>query len=201
MKTLIALIFLCTAQLSFAQTNTNRVYTGDWSEVTNGLRARLEISDSGRIDGKIHYSIVYLELENHDDVANPMEIYFDDEKGLKSRLTNDSGDSPAAGGVVSEFRAWPYWLVLPRGGKLRFPISAEGHNLWSESGGMAVVLHGNRSDFGASWVVPDQAAEDYYLSASLTVTPPEDPTRPPPWQGVLQIPKVKIPRKAPQSSR
>lgn len=211
MKLFTACLLVCVADLCSAQTNTNRVYTSDWSEVTNGLRARLEISDSGRVDGKIHYSVVYLELENRSDVLNPMEIYFDDANGLKSQLTDDSGaPPPPIGEVVSEFVPGPYWISLPLGATLKFPISAEGHTLMPQTEGMAVVLHGGGNGNGgvaAAWVVPDQATEDYYLSASLSVPPPTnsfakwsftppDPPRLHPWQGVLQLPKVKIPRKA-----
>jgi hypothetical protein len=111
-------------------------------------------------------------------------------------LTNDSGASPVPEAVaVDEFLMGPCWLTIPTGGTLKFPVSANGHSLMRRTGGMAIALHGSPG-FSHAWVVPDVAVEDYALSASLTVTSPQDSTHPVPWSGTIVFPPVKIPRKA-----
>jgi hypothetical protein len=43
------------------------------------------------------------------------------------------------------------------------------------------------------WRIPAGSHGDYFLVVRFIVTPPKDPNHQHPWQGVLKLPKVKIP--------
>ena len=197
MKYFIAPLLLLSTLLGLSAAETNLTYTGDWSEATNGLRARLSITDTGRIQGKIRYSIVSLELQNVSELANPINFYFDDQKGLHAQLVSASGKPPEpVGEMASERTVGPYWLTLPQGGMLKFPISAHGYSVASTNAGLAVNLHG-QDPWSHVWVVPDSAAEDHFLAAWLEINPGGAASHPNEWRGILKFPPVRIPARTP----
>lgn len=44
-----------------------------------------------------------------------------------------------------------------------------------------------------AWRIPTGSAGEHFLSSTFQVTPPQDAARKRPWQGVLQLSRVKVP--------
>ena len=202
MKTIALFLLLACLPCCFGQTDTNLIATGDWSEsVTDSggatLRGRLLVYDE-RSPNALNHARVYLELQ-HVHVSesawdNPTEVYF--EFAMRNDLNFEMRDKfdqsiPSVGvykwGPVPD----PYWVTLPYESTVRVRADTL---LGPEAkpAGLEILVP------GGCWIIPPDATNDFYLSA--TFTPPKD--HPSPfdyhvWQGTLKLPKVKIPIKKP----
>jgi len=160
--------------------------SGEWSASVGGLRGRLLIGEDAPCNGT-RMAKVYLELQNVSDVANQMEIYFDTiHSPLKYDVLDPGGKVfPQAPTPCDIMTPNPYWIRLPFDAVLRFRVSLNGYGI-PRNGGWAIGLD------GGFWIIPPTASGDYFLTGSFSVIPLKDGTSHP-WQGVLELPKARIP--------
>ena len=195
------LLFAC-LPCCFGQTDTNLLATGDWSEtVTDGgghaLRGRLLVYDD-RSPSAAGHARVYLELQHVflGGWDNPVEVYFQfgwgDRNGLQFEL-RDQLDQPIPTRPIAVRMPIPnpYWVTVPCESTVRLRADDKG-GLQPNAEGLVILVP------GACWVLPPNATNDFFLSATFT------PTKDHPsalnyhvWQGTLKLPKVKIPAKKP----
>lgn len=201
MKITTALLFIACLPC-FGQTDTNLIAAGGWSEAVKDsdgytLRGRLLVYDEHTPP---YHARVYLELQHvFNDSGwwdSPFEIYF---KVSSSDVLHfemrDGHDQPIPmfpvvirGPVES-----PYWVTLPCDSTVR--VRADWCNMGpsSKPDGLEIFMQD-----GGCWLMPPDATNDFYLSASFT-----PPTNHPSslnyhvWHGTLVLPKVKIPVKNP----
>ena len=164
---------------------------GEWSQPTNGLRARLAFAEDTKIYGT-RMGVVYLELQNVS-LGDTMYVFY---RAASSPFRCELRDSA---GKTNETRGFAYdgwipaacWLSLPHDSVLRFRVTLGGFGV-PQNGGIFVA--GCIPD---CWTIPTSATNDYFLSGTLTVASPKDETRPRVWEGTLTIPPVRIPVKTP----
>jgi len=158
--------------------------TGTWSAPVDGLRGRLLVTPGDTFNGT-RMLVVYLELENVSNVANPLEIYFDEYRTLESKVVDGEGkplkQPPVAASILSP---GPYWLTIPVDGLLRFRVSVSGYGIYKDSGTDLPMSSGN-------WVIPRGDKKEYFLEATFKADP--DKAKPRAWQGTLSLPRVPIP--------
>jgi len=168
-----------------AQDDNRHLEIGAWSTPVNGLQGRLSAAFGKDFNGTRMVD-VYLELRNVSDVGNPMEIYFDEYTSVKSSVVDADAKAlklgPTAASIISP---GPFWLSIPSGGNLRFPVSVSGYGIFKDSGMDIPMTSGN-------WVIAPADKKQYYLSADFTNAPTTDKRRA--WTGTLHLPKVQIPR-------
>jgi hypothetical protein len=183
MKAAIIAIFSCLAIAGFAATPA----VGPWSEVAQGIRGRLAVDFGPDLAGA-EMAVVYLEIQNVSDVANPKELWFDPGRSLVEwNLQDEQGRKiPKPGGIVASIMMMgPYWITLPHDATLRFRASVSGYGI-QPNGGIAFQLP------GAFWQVARQPGVTYELSATFVSSPPKGDIRHA-WRGRLLLPSVKIP--------
>jgi hypothetical protein len=129
-----------------------------------------------------------LELQNISGVGNPMEIYFDTmHSQLHFQLTdinnNPIKDSPSP---LDQMTPDSYWINLPHDSTLRFRVSWNGYGIPKDTGlAIGVPEH--------FWIIPANSTNNYFLSASFDVSPPNNKDHIHAWKGGLVLPNVKIP--------
>ncbi len=191
MKIFFSTIFIFVNCLCFAGSVIEPITIGDWSEPTNGLRGRLLFSEDAKFYGT-EMATVYLKLQNVDNMANPMEIYFDTLRSpLRFELKDASGNSRKDAPMdLDEIIPGSYWIDLPHDSTLRFRVSSGGYGI-PENAGLAIGVRGN------FWIIPYAETNDYFLTASFDVIPTTDKDHIHAWKGTLKLPPVKIPAKRP----
>jgi hypothetical protein len=208
MKILSVIFLLAVGHCCFAQTDTNLIGAGAWSEpVRDGkvwdavtLRGRLLLYDDQAGDTR-NQARVYLELQHIFDIKtplNPVEIYYnpnmgvDNEPpglllGLRDAQGQEIPDRPihAFNGSFNK----PYWITLPDDSTVRIPTDyfATGY---TETNGLNIM---GRPRW---YTVPHHATNDFYLYGTFIATNSHpSPLNYHMWQGTLELPPVKIPAK------
>ena len=160
--------------------------TGEWSEPVAGLRGRLLFGEGEKFNGT-RMGIVYLELQNVSAVGNPIEIYFNIDNALPCDLFDGDGKPVArAGSPASIMTPPPYWIALPHDSSLRFRVSVTGYGV-PRDGGLQIGM------MAGDWRIPAGSQGSYFLAARFIVNPPKDAIHQHPWNGVLKLPRVKVP--------
>jgi len=151
-----ATLVLSVLTLNAQDDGSRKFEVGAWSRPVDGLRGRL-LATRGKDFVGTRMVDVYLELQNVSDVGNPMEVYFDDQRSLNSRVLDVDGkplkQPPTAASIVSP---GPYWLVVPWDGTLRFRVSVSGYGIYRESGTDIPMASGN-------WVIAPNDKKQYFL--------------------------------------
>lgn len=182
----ILFLLLLACRFCFAGSPSESKAIGEWSEQSNGLRGRLVFGENEKIGGT-RMGVIYLELQNVS-LGDTMYAYYPAAKSpLRCELQDSAGKTIQRSG--SEYDGWipdPCWLALPNDSTLRFRVSLGGFGI-PQNGGLFVA--GCIEDV---WVIPASATNDYYLSAILNLSAPNNETRPRIWQGTLKLPPVKI---------
>lgn len=157
-----------------------------WSKTVNGLRARLLVLDP--LERNPRFCRVFIEFENVADVMGQKHIRFATRK-LKLRVTDQTGkDLAIATNPYDGFS--PDWeaIALPYAGVVKFQISFPGLG-YNPATDKVIVDVGA----GAAWVIP-QDDSIYFLSGTLSIAPEERDHPPMDWSGVLDLPRVAIPK-------
>jgi hypothetical protein len=157
---------------------------GEWSKPVDGLRGRLSVREGKPYIGTRMLD-VYLELENVSDVANPIELYFDTERSIVSRVVDVNGNEvaqPQNGASIA--LPPPFWIAVPSDGDLRFRVSVSGYGVYKNSGTQIQMNSG-------SWLIKPGDKNWYFLEASLVSRPPASDKRRA-WSGELKLPKILI---------
>ncbi len=204
MKILSAILLLAVSHCCLAQTDTNLIGAGAWSEPVSAGEEWQAITLRGRLllygdqaGGAANKARVYLELQhilNHTNTINPVEIYynpnmgFDNEPpGLLLGLRDARGQEipsipqPFNGSFIK-----PYWITLPDDStvRIRADYFAAGY---TETNGLNILGR------AGLWTIPPHATNDFYLHGTFIATK----SHPSPlnyhiWQGTLELPPVKI---------
>ncbi|HWA28708.1 MAG TPA: hypothetical protein VG734_23865 [Lacunisphaera sp.] len=183
MKTLSGALFCLLATLALPANPAPE----EWSKVENGIRGRLVIMFDPDFAGT-EMPVVYLELQNVSDVANPKEIWLDPHRNFSAwNLRDETGAAVPRNQAVdaSIITMGPYWITLPYDSILRFRVSVSGYGI-KPNGGMAFQLP------GAFWQVPRRPGGGYDLSATFKSAPTEKDQRGA-WTGTLVLPAVRVP--------
>jgi hypothetical protein len=167
---------------------------GEWSEPTNGLRARLLFGEDAPFGGS-RRGVIYLELQNLRNVSfdDTLAVYYDSTNPTNSPVQSELRDS--TGKVITYNGGWGYnggipsarWLVLPHDSTLRFRVTLAGFGI-PQNIGMVIPGSGTRYFH----VIPRSETNDCYLSATLNITSPKNASRLDAWEGVLKLPPVRI---------
>lgn len=162
--------------------------SGEWSDVTNGLRGRLIFAEGPVLKSGAKMGEVYLEIENVS-AGDAIYVYYAATKTpIHCELIDSEGKKiEGLPGGMSDFMPSPCWLALPHDSALRFntrvgPSFVPGHSCLFISVGVE----------GGAWEIPLTATKDYYLSGTFTVRAPVSETRPRIWEGTLKLPAVKV---------
>jgi hypothetical protein len=165
---------------------------GDWSESVRGLRGRLVLLQ-GRLlgDGKTRETAVYVELRYAPEAAGePISVYFDADQ-LKCALHDADGkevpETPIGG---SGGRPGKVWVTLPYDSTLRLRVNPYAFGR-AKDVGLLIPLN------STAWLIKTGDTGEYFLSGTLTVSPPKDHGRADAWQGELKLPKARISLKTP----
>ena len=199
-----ALLFVASLGSCFGQTDTNLLASGDWSKPVQDdqgytLRGRLLVYDEHNAP---NHARIYLELQHLFKGPgwwdNPIEIYYDRERGdvlhfeMRDGLNQPIPMYPVsiAGPVPS-----PYLITLPCDSTIRLRADWENMGPPTQPDGLEIFV------VGGCWLIPPDATNDFYLSASFT-PPKELPSglngiKYHIWQGTLNLPKVQIPVQKP----
>jgi hypothetical protein len=192
----LSLLTLLRVEYCFAQTDTNLIAAGDWSQAVNDqdhwLRGRLLVYDENG-GGSANHAKIYLELQHvfHGAWDGPMEFYFNvGFNGVVSFELNDTHGAPVPQEQLPIIGPAPpaYWVTLPCDATIR--LRADIYNLGTQSKPDGLVIFAN----GGRWVIHPNTTNDVFLSATLT--PSKDhpsPLKYDVWQGALKLPAVKIP--------
>jgi hypothetical protein len=108
---------------------------------------------------------------------------------LKLRVTNQTGKDLAI--ATDSYDGYsPDWeaIALPYAGVVKFRISSPGLG-YNPATDKVIVDVGA----GAAWVIP-QDDSIYYLSGTISIEPEERDQPPMDWSGVLDFPRVAIPK-------
>ncbi|HTS17829.1 MAG TPA: hypothetical protein VMP11_09670 [Verrucomicrobiae bacterium] len=204
MKSVVLFLLLAGPPCAFAQTDTNLIAVGDWSEPVSDpagytLRGRLLIYDAEYYSRTKMWghARVYLELQHicTDVWRNPIEICFRMSAGLHFEMHDGLNKaipykSPPIDAYVPTN---PYWVTLPCNSTLRLQADPGLCSDSTKPDGVSILV--GPDDL---WDIRPGATNDYYLSATF-----RPPTNHPSslnyyvWQGTLQLPKVKIAVKKP----
>lgn len=200
----IFLLTLATATC-YADGAANLLATSEWSAPVStkygqSLQARLILSQehSPAHTGSHPETALYVELRNVSGaVGAPMQIYFDPGHGLSCELRDADGKSAPGGGPGSGGGPDAGWITLPYDATIRLRANMYGYGR-AEGEGLLLTLH-----HGAAWSIPAGETKDYFLSGTLTLTPPagteaktaEEARKI--WSGTLVLPKSKIILKKP----
>jgi hypothetical protein len=154
-----------------------------WSNIDNGLQARLSFAPQKEITNGTPILVAYLELRNVSDVGNVMEIPLDRDK-VQFSVTDAAGKEVAVYNGPYDGSIAPFGtLCIPHDGSLRFNIACRGAGIPKDQA--ALLDLGGRS----SWVFPRGEKGAYFLQAKFSVEKSKDRH----WFGTIEIPKTKIP--------
>jgi hypothetical protein len=188
---ILILISLLVGSSCFAGPVTEFKTSGEWSEVTNGLRGRLLFAEGAVLKYGVKMGEVYLELENVSERGTIYVYYAATKSPIQCELSDSEGKNiKGLPGVPSDFMPSACWLALPHDSALRFstrvgPSIAPGHPCLFICVGLE----------GGAWEIPLTATNNYYLSGTFTVSAPTNETSPRIWEGTLKLPAVRVPVK------
>jgi hypothetical protein len=172
--------------------NTNES-VGAWSEVVNGLRGRLIVTQEKEENG-VQRPKVFLELQNIDDVLNPIQVNaFDPQTSFQCRILDSAGKSVASAPIgIREMILPALTLVIPFESSLRLNVNRHRPGGWF----FAQVPSKERIEIvlgDGVWVIEKASRADYLLEGTFHIEKSK-PTTSRNWSGTLKIPGVKIPR-------
>jgi hypothetical protein len=189
-KLLLAFLSITVCQFGMAGPVSDPSSFGEWSQPTNGLRARLAFAEDAKLYGT-RMGVLYLELQNVS-LGDTMYVYYRAASSpFRCELRDSAGKTNETTGCA--YDGWipaPCWLSLPHDSLLRFRVTLGGFAVPRDGG---LFIAGCVSD---CWAIPSSATNDYFLSGTLSVAAPKDETRPRVWEGTLKLPLVRIPVKA-----
>ena len=187
----LALFLILICRFALAGSAIEPVSAGEWSAAINGVRGRLLFGEGEKVAGT-RMGVLYLELQNVS-AGDTMYVYYDASKSpLRCQLVDSAGKTNASQGAV--YDGWipaASWLALPHDSALRFRVTLGGFGV-PQNGGLFVA--GCIPD---CWAIPPTATSDYFLSGTLVVAAPKGETRPRVWEGMLSLPRVRLPVKIP----
>ena len=201
----IALLLLPWRDANAASTNAHEAdYVGAWSELHDGIRARLAFVETEREQAR--QGIIYLDLQNTSGFEPKRLYYAPGQPPVRFTLRTAKGE-PAAqtAAVYSGPIPAPAWLTIPGDGILRVRVTLPGFGI--PAGGLFVA--GQTTD---CWLIPADSSDEYLLSASITIANPKagadnsDPTAQSRlllpagtkgWEGRLELPPIRIPQTKP----
>jgi hypothetical protein len=139
-------------------------------------------------------AVVYLELQNVSDVANPVFIDVAP-KAIRCEVVDASGAIvPQTSSPASIWVPPPYTLLLPHDSTLRFRVSVSGWGI-PKGPGLALQL---ASGF---WFLSPGVSDGRFLSCTLSIPEPDpqdldsrhkDMSRGRVWRGNVALPKLEI---------
>ena len=159
-------------------------YSGEWSEVVNGMKARLLICEGDLFAGT-RIIQVYIELRNVSDVLNP--LYISSQRRIRFQLLDDNEYGVSQSGHVANILSPPpFDLVLPHDSSLRYRVSVTGFG----------VPPNERALIGVGtpykcWIIQKNDHGEYFISGNFMVPKEEDRTKRW-WSGEIKLPKVKV---------
>lgn len=161
--------------------------TGKWSETINGIQGRLIVSEDPMLNGT-RILAAYVELRNVSDVMNPLEIYYEPGSMVQCQLRDATGKPISRADLpASIIQPLPFWLTLPHDSSLRFRISVSGYGIPKDARALIPMAD-------HAWLIKAGDQNEYALEATFIARRPKDETHERRvWQGVLKLPKVKIP--------
>jgi hypothetical protein len=199
----LAMLLFATAVVSGRAAEPPKVLaTGDWSKPVAdkrayALRGRLVLCEEPRGDGRRHIA-VYVELQDASEaIGGPMRIFCDmgrhdfrpeykgglhcelrdqDGKSIKTRPMAFSGAVPAS-----------EWVKLPPHATIRIRATPFGI---SREKARAIC-----PQLDKLWEIADDDANEYFLSGTFTVDPPDGPVaagKEHIWMGTITLPAMKI---------
>src|SRR5215471_14327385 len=130
----------------------------DWSEAVNGLQARLELVERGKLYGT-RWLVPHLELRNVRDLANQMEVNCDN-RHLKVELVDANGSPLRAGwllprsGPTTELNV----IVMPWDSSIRLNLECRSWGITKDAAAMVAT------DSGA-WIIQENEKGKVYLRA------------------------------------
>jgi hypothetical protein len=155
----------------------------DWSEAVNGLQARLELVERGKLYGT-RWLVPHLELRNVRYLANQMEVNCDN-RHLKVELVDANGSPLRTGsslprsGPTTELNV----IVLPWDSSIRLNLECRSWGITKDSAAMVAT------DSGA-WVIQENEKGNVYLRATLTGEKIESSWKR--WSGKIQTAPLKV---------
>jgi hypothetical protein len=178
------------------------IASGEWSKPVadnrgQALRGRLVLCETV-IDPERREVAVCVELqEAGESIGQPLQVYCELSKrdfrpeykgGLTCKLLDKD---------KHEFRGEPFafsggvpgslWMTFPKDATIRLRTTPYGIH---RPGALAICPH-----LGAFWIVADDDPDDYWLTATFTVSPADDLKPPgdgPIWRGAIELPPLKI---------
>ena len=154
-----------------------------WSNVVNGLQARLSFAPQKEITNGTPILVAFLEIRNVSDVGNVMEIPLDRDK-IQFSVTDAAGKELTPYNGPYDGETVPFGtLRVPHDGSLRFNITCRGAGIPKDQAAL-LDLGG-----GSSWVFPRGGKGAYFLQARFSVEKSKDRH----WFGTIEIPKTRIP--------
>lgn len=207
MKTITLAVLLATCQCCLAQSDTNLIAVGEWSVPASeaigsmagpALRGRLLVYGDPQKGGAGHARVcVELQRVSTKDVwSPPIGVYYDfttRSSALHLELRDENGRG-VSGQVVTHTGsdAQGCWVIIPSDATvgLRADIYAPAKS--TNSAALEITVN------DGAWAIPPDAPGDFYLSGSFA--PARNHANAPnyyTWQGLMALPKVRIPAKKP----
>jgi hypothetical protein len=186
----LAFLNVAFCQAGLAVPASDPVSFGEWSQATNGLRARLAFAVATNINGTAR-GVLYLELQNVS-LGDTLYVYYR-AAGSPFRCELHDSDGKSVQRYGAPYDGWipeACWLALPNDSILRFRVTLGGFGVPHNAG---LFVAGGVED---SWVIPPSDKGDHFLSGTLAIAAPKDETRPRVWEGKLKLPLVKISAKS-----
>src|SRR5262249_2043838 len=156
---------------------------GEWSEAVNGLQARLELIERGKLYGT-RWLVPHLELRNVRDLGNQMEVNCDN-RHLKVELVDANGSPLRDGWSLPRTGPIPDLtvIVLPWDSSIRLNLECRNWGIAKDAAAMVAT------DSGA-WVIQENEKDKVYLRATLTGEKIEPSYKR--WSRKIQTPPIKV---------
>ena len=182
------LAFLVTAAVAATANPNEGLVHSEWSNESNGLKARLAVRRSKVTNGS-GIIATYQELKNVSDVINPLTL-----SATPDNMTftvTDSDGRPVAKKLTSAFSGKEFGtlqLTLPFDSFLRVRIGPTDHGIPRDTSA--------HLDLGIKccWALPNK---EYDLSAVLEIPRTKQDGYTTPWHGRIELPQVHIPMTSP----
>jgi len=213
MKIIVTFLMIVAECCCYAQTDTNLIAAGDWSEPVNdagvAIRGRLLVYDDQAVNA-FNLARIYLELQripkslefgyNADGRgATEVEIYYDPNMGVDNKppgllleLRDEHHQKIPSEEPLMFNGAFdpPYWIILTPDMTVRFRTERLGLGPDNKIKGLTIMGRLRQ------WTIPPHATNDYYLHGTFVSTN-DHPSQLHYhiWQGTLELPPVKIPAK------
>jgi hypothetical protein len=178
------------------------IAAGDWSKPVadrrgRAVRGRLIVCEKPAA-GELRETVLYVELQDASEaVGATIHLYCEMDKhdfrpeskgGLDCELRDKSGRSikPTSfpfGGAVPKSE----WVMLPSDATIRLRATPFGLR---RAKAKAICPH-----LGTLWVINDGDPNEYFLSGTFTINPPDDHKLAgdePVWRGTIELPAVKL---------